>query len=53
MTPLHSACRYGHLGVVELLTSKGVSLEVATEKKWMPLLFAVLGRDYGNGAERL
>jgi ankyrin repeat protein len=54
ITPLHAACRDGHLGVVEFLISKGADLnDVVTEARWTPLLFAVFENEYGDSSKRL
>jgi len=45
-TPLYEACREGHLGVVELLVSRGVNPTIATSPfRWTPLMVAAY-RDY-------
>jgi ankyrin repeat protein len=54
ITPLHAACRDGHLGVVEFLISKGADLnDVVTEARWTPLLFAVFESEYGDSSKKL
>lgn len=45
--PLHTACHEVHADVVDLLISRGSSVnELATEDQWVPLHFATCGRHY-------
>lgn len=45
--PLHTACHEVHADVVDLLISRGASVnEVATEDQWTPLHFATCGRHH-------
>ena len=41
ITPLHCACKKGHLQVVEYLISKGADIEATNEDGWTPLHYAL------------
>jgi ankyrin repeat protein len=50
-TPLHTACKDWRLDVVELILTKGASVdEASTEKQWTPLLFATCPKQFGTWA---
>ena len=37
LTPLHFACKEGHLDVVQHLIRKGAQIDAKTQKNWTPL----------------
>ena len=45
-TPLHEACRYGHITVVEALIKAGADINIKGQYEWSPVHLAVVCGHY-------